>query len=160
MATVESLNTAFTRQTATAGANGLPRPRPRAPEEQALKAAMPGEGSSLPAQEAQKIVLPHPEGNPPETGSGNEAAKPREQMSLAELAEVLHKVNLTFDLFEIRANYTVNSNTGEVVVQIINQRTGELIRRIPPYDLPKIAEAISNQQPSGLGGSILTDVMA
>jgi uncharacterized FlaG/YvyC family protein len=73
---------------------------------------------------------------------------------------VLHKVNLTFDLFEIQANYTVNSNTGDVIVQIVNQRTGELIRRIPPYDLPKIAQAISNQKPFGLGGSILTDIMA
>jgi uncharacterized FlaG/YvyC family protein len=121
---------------------------------------MPGEGSSLPVQEAQKIVLPHPEGNPPETGSGNEAAKPREQMSLAELAEVLHRVNLTFDLFEIRANYTVNSNTGDVIVQIVNQRTGEIIRRIPPYDLEAIAQTISTQKPFGLSGSLLTDVMA
>jgi len=68
-------------------------------------------------------------------------------MSLEELAEMLRKVNLTFDLFEIQTRYTVNLNTGEVSVQIVNQRTGEVIRKIPPYEVPQMAEALKNGDP-------------
>jgi uncharacterized FlaG/YvyC family protein len=76
------------------------------------------------------------------------------RMSLQELAELLRKVNLTFDLFEIQARYIIDKSSGDVSVQIINQRTGEVIRKIPPYDVPKVAEALKN------GGPAVTDVMA
>jgi len=79
-----------------------------------------------------------------------ERLKPK---TLEELAELLRKVNLTFDLFEIQTRYQVNLETGEVTLQIVNQRTGEVIRKIPPYDVPKVAEALKNGDP------LLKDIM-
>jgi uncharacterized FlaG/YvyC family protein len=76
------------------------------------------------------------------------------RMTLEELAEMLRKVNLTFDLFEIQAKFTVDRSTGDITVEIINQRTGEVIRRIPPYDLPGVAEALKAGEPA------VTDVTA
>jgi uncharacterized FlaG/YvyC family protein len=81
-------------------------------------------------------------------------------MSLSELAEMLRKVNLTFDLFEIQAFITVDHESGEMTVEVINQRTGEVIRKIPPYDVPKIIQALDNQLPNQ-GGSVeglITDI--
>jgi uncharacterized FlaG/YvyC family protein len=81
-------------------------------------------------------------------------------MSSSEFAEILRRVNLTFDLFEIQAFITVDHESGEVTVQVINQRTGEVIRKIPPYDVPKIIEALDNALPNQ-GGSVeglITDI--
>lgn len=72
--------------------------------------------------------------------------------SLTELAEVLRKVNLTFDLFEINASISVEED--EVVVRIVNQRTGELIRQIPSEAARRLAAALEE------GRGILTDLQA
>ena len=94
--------------------------------------------------------------------SGSPPAELRDRMSLNELADLLRKVNLTFDLFEIQAIYSVDHESGEVTVKVINQRTGEVIRKIPPYDLPKIIKALENERlvngssPEGL----ITDIKA
>lgn len=76
------------------------------------------------------------------------------RMTVDELAEMLQKVNLTFDLFEIQARYHIDKTTGDITVEVINQRTGEVIRKIPPYDVPRITEALKN------GESIVTDIKA
>lgn len=76
------------------------------------------------------------------------------RMTVDELAEMLQKVNLTFDLFEIQARYHIDKTTGDITVEVINQRTGEVIRKIPPYDVPRITEALKN------GESIVTDITA
>ena len=75
-----------------------------------------------------------------------------QRRTLEEFAEMLRTVNLTFDLFEIQAKYIITD--GDISVQIINQRTGEVIRKIPPYEVPKIIEALKNGDP------MFTDSMA
>ena len=87
-----------------------------------------------------------------ERGRIHERIQPRRQMSLEELAEMLRKVNLTFDLFEIQASITIDQKTGDILVEVINQRTGEVIRKIPPYDVSTMVESLET------GDSILTDV--
>lgn len=77
-----------------------------------------------------------------------------QRMTLEELAEMLRKVNLTFDTFEIRAKFTINMENGDLLVEVINERTGEVIRRIPPYDVPDVAESLINS------GSAVTDIKA
>jgi len=74
------------------------------------------------------------------------------RMSLEELAEALKKVNVTFDLFEIQARFIIDSTSGDISIQIINQRTGEVIRKIPPYELPQFAQLIESGEP------LVTDV--
>lgn len=88
---------------------------------------------------------------------GNAISRVREQfqrMTLEELAVMLRKVNLTFDTFEIRAKFTINFENGDLLVEVINERTGEVIRRIPPYDVPGVAESLITS------GAAVTDIKA
>lgn|GEM_PF-4714864 len=47
---------------------------------------------------------------------------------------MLRRMNLTYDLFEIQANYRYDKELGMVRVVVRNTVTGEVIRRIPPYE--------------------------
>lgn len=77
--------------------------------------------------------------------SSNQAQAPEKKpLSLEELQEMLRKINLTSDLFEIAAEYTIDEEANRVKVVVRNTRTGEVIRRIPPeafvaefYDLKR-----------------------
>jgi flagellar protein FlaG len=55
-------------------------------------------------------------------------------ISREELAEMLHRINLTFDLFEVAAKYSIDEDSSQIHVTLINTRTGEVIRRIPPNE--------------------------
>ena len=104
------------------------------------------------AQKAKKATSQEEALQNRDSSTGREKAieQTREQLkprTLDELAELLRKVNLTFVLFEIQTRYQVNLETGEVSLQIVNQRTGEVIRKIPPYDVPRVAEALKNGDP-------------
>lgn len=114
-------------------------------------AANTGENSSLPLDTSQRAIEIAKPGRP------ERAVKQSERMSLNELAELLRKVNLTFDLFEVQARFSVDSNTGEVTVEVVNQRTGEVLRRIPPYEVQKVADALDQR---GAQDPLLMDVEA
>jgi uncharacterized FlaG/YvyC family protein len=58
----------------------------------------------------------------------------KQPLTTEELAEMLRRINLTFDLFEIAAKYAIDESDGHVQVTVFNTRTGEVIRRIPPTD--------------------------
>lgn len=57
-----------------------------------------------------------------------------EELSLDELAEMLRKVNLTLDLFEIAAEYSFEEEGKQIKIVVRNTNTGEIIRRIPPAE--------------------------
>ena len=63
-----------------------------------------------------------------------EPVTPPKRLSLAEITKLLSKVNLHTDLFEISANYSIDEASGGIQVEVKNTKTGEVIRRIPPYD--------------------------
>jgi uncharacterized FlaG/YvyC family protein len=98
--------------------------------------------------EAQQAPMPQPlpqrqTVRPPAVETAKPAeAKParveqrevREQISTQELAEMLHKLNLTFDLFEIEAEFSFDQDDNQVRVVVRNTRTNEVIRRIPAHD--------------------------
>jgi uncharacterized FlaG/YvyC family protein len=60
--------------------------------------------------------------------------KAKEQISTDELAAMLHKLNLTFDLFEISAEFSFDQEDNQVRVVVRNTRTNEVIRRIPAHE--------------------------
>jgi flagellar protein FlaG len=90
----------------------------------------------------QHIIMPNAKDPSSETGT----AKPRvtkpdipappkpSTMSYAEISSILNKVNIYLDQFEIQASYTVDKTTGGVQIEIVNKTTGEVIRKIPPYE--------------------------
>ena len=63
-----------------------------------------------------------------------EPVTPPRELSLSEIANLLNKVNLHFDLFEIQAKFTIDKASGGILIEVRNNQTGEVIRRIPPYD--------------------------
>lgn len=84
--------------------------------------------------------------------SSKEMVAPPERLSLTEIAKILSRVNLTFDLFEIQAKFSVDESRGGIQIEIINNKTGEVIRRIPPYeavalfsDMGKVAGLLLDQ---------------
>lgn len=90
---------------------------------------LPGRPAPSPAQGSDRVT-------PAERTESKPAAKSKakEPVSLEELAAMLRKVNLTFDLFEIAAEYSVVDNGHRVSIIVHNTRTGEVLRRIPPEE--------------------------
>ena len=161
MATIESLGSVlFSRLTQTKQLPLRQSEGAQKPPEVSVK----GIATERRIEEAKSPVKPRTRGNQrdigADSGSRSRPVETRKHMSSSELAEILRKVNLTFDLFEIQAFINVDRESGEVTVQVINQRTGEVIRKIPPYDLPKIIEALDKGTPNQ-GGSVeglITDI--
>lgn len=67
-------------------------------------------------------------------GEPQPKVEPKAPISKEELAEMLHRINLTFDLFEVAAKYSIDEDSNQIHVTLINTRTGTVIRRIPPSE--------------------------
>ena len=104
-----------------------------------------------PKQEARPVGnkrVKSPDATPPSAKAGEakpqisqqEVSTPPKQsrMSYAEISSRLSKVNIYLDQFEIQALYTVDKQSGGVQIKIVNQTTGEVIRKIPPYDVVSV----------------------
>jgi uncharacterized FlaG/YvyC family protein len=161
MATIENLGAALFQQTGQSGLRGLPK-KVKLPERSngeaiplpaAQNASYPPGNVDLPG--AKDVIKPHVE-----QSSSSRPAKHIERMSIEELAAMLRKVNLTFDLFEIQASFSVDAATGDVTVKVINQRTGEVIRQIPPYKIPDIIRNLDQNLDKDLIAPLITDTKA
>ncbi len=106
------------------GGNNVPMPQRQ------VKGAGNGDKTKLPA-----VSLPTlGEGATTPKISKREKVEAPERMSLQEMAKLLSRVNLTFDLFEIQARFSVDEARGEIQIEVLNSKTGEVIRKIPPYE--------------------------
>lgn len=150
MATIENLGAAFVRMAAQLTA----RERMLSAKSRANARKQPLPGTQRPEHARGSVEAKSFRETSPGRGRANEKAQRQKQLSLEELAEVLRKVNLRFDLFEIQAKFTVSRQTGEVTIEVINQRTGEVIRKIPPYAVSHVLESLKD------GGPVITDVEA
>ena len=83
--------------------------------------------------------------------SQKEMVAPPERLTLTEIAQILRRVNLTFDLFEIQAKFSIDESRGGIQIEVINNKTGEVIRRIPPY------EAVALFSDAGKAAGLLLD---
>jgi uncharacterized FlaG/YvyC family protein len=70
-----------------------------------------------------------------------------EKISTEELERMLNKVNLTFNLFEIESDVSIDQESHELHVIVRNTRTGDVIRRIPAYEFKAQFDSFRN----GLG---------
>jgi flagellar protein FlaG len=66
------------------------------------------------------------------------ASPERTKMSYAEISKMLSRVNIYLDQFEIQASYTIDEVTGGIQIEIVNRTTGEVIRKIPPYEAARL----------------------
>jgi len=161
MATIDGFGAAMIGRLTNSGATqpkvSTQKQKATAPELPQL--VLPGQGKTE-APDAQPLPGTSQKGSGSPEHQSRDSEGQSKPMTGSELAEVLRRVNLTSDLFEVQAKFMINPS-GEVSIQITNQRTGEVIRKIPPYEVQKIAQAISN----GAGGSdpigsLLTDIKA
>jgi uncharacterized FlaG/YvyC family protein len=95
------------------------------------QATIPRTPARLDGARAESASLPEIKKAKVETAEPAEAKAP---VTTEELAEMLRRINLTFDLFEVAAKYTVDKDGGQIRVTLINTHTGEVIRRIPPKE--------------------------
>jgi flagellar protein FlaG len=83
---------------------------------------------------SRKVGAEKPKISKPEVSAMPEPRK----MSYAEISKMLSKLNIYLDQFEIQANYTIDEATGGVQIKIVNRTTGEVIRKIPPYEAARL----------------------
>ena len=59
--------------------------------------------------------------------------------------ELLKKLNLTVDIFNLEFRREIHQGTGEIMVSIINKETGEVLRQVPPEKiLDMVAEMLKH----------------
>ncbi len=70
--------------------------------------------------------------------------------------DVEHMVEVLKDLTETlqtKLNFSVDEGTNDIVVKVIDKKTGEIIRQIPPEELLKLQEKMQD-----LTGFLLNDI--
>jgi len=59
------------------------------------------------------------------------------------LNKVVEKLNKTSELFNQRLTFKVHEETKRLIVKVIDDRTGEVVKEIPPKEMLELEESIS-----------------
>ena len=70
------------------------------------------------------------------SGSGGQGAETGND------SELVAEIKQFLEDFKIGLNFQIHEKTGDLVVQVFNQESGEVIRQIPPEDLVKLHEKL------------------
>ena len=68
--------------------------------------------------------------------------KDQTKLSQEELKELSKALNHFLSLFNLETKLVYNKDAGQVVVQVIDKRTNEVIKQIPPEELLEVAKKI------------------
>ena len=68
--------------------------------------------------------------------------KDQTKLSQEELKELSKALNHFLSLFNLETKLVYNKDVGQVVVQVIDKRTNEVIKQIPPEELLEVAKRI------------------
>jgi len=68
--------------------------------------------------------------------------KDQTKLSQEELKELSKALNHFLSLFNLETKLVYNKDAGQVVVQVIDKRTNEVIKQIPPEELLEVAKRI------------------
>ena len=73
-----------------------------------------------------------------------EVAKARRAQEIArELHEAAARANAYFRQTETSIEFVVSSHTGRTIIRIVESETGKLVRQIPPEELVRLSERMS-----------------
>jgi len=72
--------------------------------------------------------------------SGEKPAKPQDEAAVVQAAERLNK---TAEAFSTQLRFSVHRATNEIMVKVVDSKSGEIIREIPPE---KILDAVARMQ--------------
>jgi flagellar protein FlaG len=68
--------------------------------------------------------------------------KDQTKLSQEELKELSKALNHFLSLFNLETKLVYNKDAGQVIVQVIDKRTNEVIKQIPPEELLEVAKKI------------------
>ena len=68
--------------------------------------------------------------------------KDKTKLTQEDLEELSKALNHFLSLFNLETKLVYNKDAGQVVVQVIDQRTNEVIKQIPPEELLEVAKKI------------------
>ncbi|NPB09018.1 MAG: flagellar protein FlaG [Thermodesulfobacteria bacterium] len=74
--------------------------------------------------------------------AGNPPASSPEQQDPQNLKEMIGAVQEELERLNVRLVFNVDEKTGEIVVQVVDPKTNEVIRQIPPEELLRIREKL------------------
>lgn len=112
--------------TSMRAADGLPPSQKTAPAPRA--AGMPGDVSELPASKAVANT------------KASEADKP----GAGQLQQSLEDINKVLAGFSISVQFEIDPDYSELIVKVVDQDSGELIRRIPNEEVVRMSKAMDN----------------
>ncbi len=64
------------------------------------------------------------------------------KLTLEELKEFSEALNQFFNLFNLETKIVYHQENNQLVVQVINKKTGEVIKQIPPEELLEVSKRI------------------
>lgn len=76
------------------------------------------------------------------TDQGVRQDRRTDRARLADLDGVAEKLNSAANAFDVQARFSVHKTTGQIMVKIINTRTGRVLREIPPERLVALADSM------------------
>ena len=82
------------------------------------------------------------QGGGKQNNSGEKQVAPCAGLDRNELDGAVNKVNITMGLFENGLSFMVHEKTNRIIVRLVNNHTGEVIKEIPPEKMLDIAADI------------------
>lgn len=112
--------------TSTRAADGLPLSQKTPPAAQAAR--LPGDVSELPASQ---------------TGA-NARASEADKPGVGQLQQSLQDINKVLAGFSISVQFEIDPDYSELIVKVVDQDSGKLIRQIPTEEVVKMSKAMDN----------------
>jgi len=80
----------------------------------------------------------------PDNVSRDDTAMPvQKQIDPEVFAKIIDGFNEDFHVFNTAISFTVDKDTGDTIIQILDRETNEVIRQIPPNEMLRLAARLS-----------------
>lgn len=99
-----------------------------------IKSEIPSSASSRQSDPAQELQLQ------PAAGATRETGATTGSLSLDEVEKLVDSLREVVDVVQKRLSFSVHQETNDIVVKVIDNKTDEVIRQIPPENLLKLRE--------------------
>lgn len=103
-------------------------------------------GAIRPVNEQQGAQTNAPQNTPPEPDnvSRDDAAMPvQKEIDPEVFAKIVDELKKDFHVFNTAISFTVDKDTGDTIIQILDRETNEVIRQIPPNEMLRLAARLS-----------------
>jgi flagellar protein FlaG len=100
-----------------------------------------------------------------EAPEGSAPAKKASAVPKSELLEAVDNANEIGQLLKRKLNFTIDRETDRIVVEVVDEETGEVVRQVPPEEMLRISAHLKkllamNEQVMYAVKSVILDVTA